>query len=239
MLQSLFKGLVIGFITGMPLGPIGALCLSNTLKYGRKSGFISGLGSALADSIFAILALLGINTIYRLVVSNTIYLHFIGGIVMIFFGIHMYNTKASNKSEDSKNVSPNSYIKVFFSTMLLALSNPATIFSFIAVFTGANISALHEGIKSKIIIVLGVFLASMGWFVILTLLSSYLNRNPNNKFLINVNKILSMCIILSGAIIFLSTSNLYAMLRPPLIHSKLFEIFLHIKTNFPFYHRIK
>ncbi|MDT8718108.1 LysE family transporter [Clostridium sp. 19966] len=239
MIRFLFKGFVIGFITGMPLGPIGALCLDNTLNYGRKSGLISGLGSAIADTIFAIIALLGIDTIYRLLISNTLYLHFIGGIVMIFFGIHMFNSQAAASKKNSNYSTSKSSVKIFFSTLILALANPATIFSFIAVFTGSNISLLDKGFESKFLIIIGVFLASMGWWFVIVFLALNLNKHLNNKILPMINKILSVGIILSGVIIFLSTSNLRSMIMPPILHSKLFRLLLHIKTNFHFYKRFR
>ncbi|WP_242649464.1 hypothetical protein [Clostridium kluyveri] len=46
MLLNLFRGILIGLITGMPTGPIGAICLKNTIAFGNTYGLVSGLGSA-------------------------------------------------------------------------------------------------------------------------------------------------------------------------------------------------
>ena len=53
-LSYIVDGLVVGFSASVPLGPIGVLCIQRTLNKGRLSGFISGLGAAMSDTIYAI-----------------------------------------------------------------------------------------------------------------------------------------------------------------------------------------
>ena len=52
----LLKGLLIGFLASIPMGPIGVLCIQRTLNKGRKSGFYSGLGAAAGDAVYSIIA---------------------------------------------------------------------------------------------------------------------------------------------------------------------------------------
>jgi len=44
----LLKGLMLGFLIAAPVGPIGVLCIQRTLNKGKLSGFVSGLGAAIA-----------------------------------------------------------------------------------------------------------------------------------------------------------------------------------------------
>lgn len=55
------KGIVLGFSIAAPVGPIGILCIRKTLQFGRLSGLFYGLGAAIADSIYAILAAFGLT----------------------------------------------------------------------------------------------------------------------------------------------------------------------------------
>jgi len=52
----LIKGIIVGLLASIPLGPIGVLCIQRTINKGRLSGFLSGLGAATADTIFATIA---------------------------------------------------------------------------------------------------------------------------------------------------------------------------------------
>ena len=62
MLAEIFiKGILIGLLVSVPLGPIGVLCIQRTLNKGRMSGFVSGLGAAVADTIFAVIAGFGLT----------------------------------------------------------------------------------------------------------------------------------------------------------------------------------
>jgi len=57
MFGNLFiKGLIIGMMVSIPLGPIGLLIIQKTVNKDRLSGFISGLGVASADAIYAVIA---------------------------------------------------------------------------------------------------------------------------------------------------------------------------------------
>ncbi|HZJ74827.1 MAG TPA: lysine transporter LysE, partial [Perlabentimonas sp.] len=54
MLLTLFiKGILVGLLASIPLGPIGIICIQRTVNKGKLSGFLSGIGAASADTIFA------------------------------------------------------------------------------------------------------------------------------------------------------------------------------------------
>ena len=55
MLGLISKGIVIGVLVSAPMGPIGMLCIQRTLNKGRWHGFVTGLGAALSDVIYAAL----------------------------------------------------------------------------------------------------------------------------------------------------------------------------------------
>ena len=61
MLGLISKGIVIGVLVFAPMGPIGMLCIQRTLNKGRWHGFVTGLGAALSDVIYAALTCLGMG----------------------------------------------------------------------------------------------------------------------------------------------------------------------------------
>ncbi|OAA90635.1 LysE family translocator [Clostridium ljungdahlii] len=237
MLLSLFKGILIGLITGMPLGPIGAMCLRNTITFGRKCGLISGLGSALTDTIYATIAALGFMLIEKFILIHKLYFHIIGGLILICFGVYSFIKKSPGKDIDKtgniKSYSPSgSMFKAFISTFFIALANPATIFSFIAVFTGLRLAHIGQEPDHKLLLIIGVFIGSMLWWILLVFTMSKFNNKLNVKNVKFIDKILSSIIIFSGVIIILGGFKYFGPMKPNFIlHSKIFKIFLNIKYN--------
>ena len=204
MLRIFFKGITIGLITGMPLGPIGALCLRTTLANGASFGIAAGLGSCAADSIFASVAALGITVIVRFLARYQQYVRLFGGIILILFGIHGILSKKENKKEilNSKTL-----VKSFMSTFLLALTNPATVFTFLFVFTGYGSRNIGEGAAARIILVIGVFCGSLIWWFILILLAGRFHGKLSFDEMSIVSRILGAAIVFSGIVLIISTTN--------------------------------
>ncbi|AND84962.1 LysE family transporter [Clostridium tyrobutyricum] len=229
MFINLFRGILIGLIVGMPIGPIGAICLKNTITFGRKYGLICGFGSAFADSIYAFLVSFGLMIITKFIFLYQSYFHIIGGIILICFGIYI-SLKANSNVKNESISNSNSLFKGFISTFLLALSNPATIFSFIAIFTALHLVNISADINSKIILIIGVFIGSMLWWFILIFTTFKFNNKLNVKSTSIVDNILSFIVILSGIIIFLGAFKFFHLRNFPVLHAKLFQFFFKIKT---------
>lgn len=243
MFINFFSGILIGLITGMPLGPIGAICLKNTIKFGRKYGLISGFGSAVTDSIYAGLAALGFIFIERFILIHQFYLKVLGGSILIIFGFFTFlsekKCEASYTVEDETDtenitcsISPS---KAFSSTFLIAIANPATIFSFIVVFTGLHMAKMQDTIMDKLIMVIGVFTGSMLWWLILITAAGKFADKLDKKNASIISRCLSSLIVFSGIFIFLGAFNIFSMRRSSILHPQLFEIFFNIKNKIPFH----
>jgi threonine/homoserine/homoserine lactone efflux protein len=244
MLTNLFKGILIGLITGMPLGPIGALCLKNTLTFGRRYGLISGLGSAFTDSIYAYLAVMGFMLIERFIVLHEEYLRILGGLILICFGaypfVHKKQNSVLNKNIEEineKNTSAYHHLlfRAFTSTFLISLANPTTIFAFIVIFTGLHLSNLKISPMNKPFLILGVFTGSMIWWFVLVFTAGKFTTKLKMKNKSLINRILNSVIILGGVVIFLSAFNHFSLRKLTLLNSKLLKLFFNIKSRIPFY----
>ena len=67
ILDFIFKGLLIGIISSAPMGPVGILCIQRTLNKGRWYGFVTGIGAAISDTIYALIVGLGMSFNYETV----------------------------------------------------------------------------------------------------------------------------------------------------------------------------
>ena len=63
ILSFIFKGMLIGIIASAPMGPIGVVCVQRTLNKGRWFGFVTGIGAAFSDMIYALLSVVGMGLV--------------------------------------------------------------------------------------------------------------------------------------------------------------------------------
>ena len=92
MLGIVSKGIIIGVLVSAPMGPIGMLCIQRTLNKGRWHGFVTGLGAALSDVIYAALTCLGMGVVVNFVEANQAPLQLIGSIVLGIFGYYIFQS---------------------------------------------------------------------------------------------------------------------------------------------------
>ena len=56
----IFRGILIGLMVSVPLGPMGVLIIQKTLQKGALAGFVAGMGAACADLFYATVAAFGL-----------------------------------------------------------------------------------------------------------------------------------------------------------------------------------
>jgi threonine/homoserine/homoserine lactone efflux protein len=161
----LFKGLAIGFSIAAPVGPIGVLCIRRTLAEGRALGLVSGLGAATADAIYGCIAGFGLAFISNFLVSQQVWLRFVGGIFLCYLGLKTLLAKPVVQAATGKG---NNLVAAYASTFLLTLTNPMTIMSFAAIFAGLGLASTSGNYVSAGVLVLGVFAGSALWWLILS-----------------------------------------------------------------------
>ncbi|PED06222.1 LysE family translocator [Bacillus pseudomycoides] len=191
--EFLLKGLTIGFSIAAPVGPIGILCIRRTLENGRFVGFMSGLGAATADGLYSLIAGLSLTVITNYLINQQLWFQLIGGIFLGYFGVKTYKSKPSNTLTKSKN---EQNIKAYASTFFLTITNPVTILSFIALFSGLGIANSDIDLMEKLILVLGVFLGSILWWLFLSIVVSLLKNRINAYSLIIINKTSGLILLL-------------------------------------------
>ena len=194
------KGLTIGFAMAVPIGPIGIMCIRKTLAEGHSRGLIIGLGAATADSLYGSIAAFGLTLVSEVIASQHFWLSLIGGGLLLFLGIRTFRAKRKDPIVpfDEKGLL-GSYISAF----LLALTNPLTIFAFVAVFAAFGLGHRLVFI-SACILVLGVFSGSSLWFLTLGYVARLFRKKLDAGGLRWVNRISGALIILSGVAAFVS-----------------------------------
>jgi len=194
------KGLIIGFGMAVPIGPIGVLCIRKTLAEGHSRGLIIGLGAATADSLYGSIAAFGLTFVSEVIATEHFWLRLVGGAILLYLGIRTYRAKRKDSiiPFDNKGL-----LGSYVSACLLALTNPVTIFAFVAVFAAFGLG--HKlNIISASILVLGVFTGSCLWFLTLSYVATLFRKKLDSGGLRWVNRIAGVLMILSGLVAFVS-----------------------------------
>ena len=135
ILDFVFKGMLIGIIASAPMGPVGVLCVQRTLNKGRWYGFITGIGAALSDIIYAGIAGYGMSYVMDFINNQQYrwYLQIAGSIMLLAFGIYTYRTDPTRKMHRS-GTKKGTLFHNAFTAFLVTFSNPLIIFLFLATY---------------------------------------------------------------------------------------------------------
>jgi len=180
----LLKGMAMGFSIAAPVGPIGILCIRRSVSEGALKGFTSGLGAATADAAYGCVAAFGLTAISRFLVSQQALFGLVGGAFLCYLGVRTILLKPAPEAPAAGG----RFLSAFGSTFLLTLANPATILAFAAVFSafGLGLSASYAGAG---MLVLGVFLGSALWWIILSGGVSLLRPRMGPSWMLAVNRV--------------------------------------------------
>ncbi len=192
-----FRGLLIGFSIAAPVGPIGVLCIRRTLANGRLSGLATGLGAATADGLYGCVAGFGLTFISSMLINQQMWLRLFGGLFLCYLGL---KTLLSKPAEQEARVGGTGLLGSYASTFLLTVTNPMTILSFAAIFAGLGLVNTNGSYTSAIILVLGVFLGSGTWWLLLSGGVGLFRDKFNSQAMLWVNRISGVIITVFGLV---------------------------------------
>lgn len=191
---TFLQGVLIGIVFGVPAGAVGALTLQRSFEYGFKAGLITGLGSTAADVLYAVVGILGITIIQSFVRTYQLPISIAGGMIIMGMGILAFRKTVSL---EQKEVEVTKYPVMFASSLAIAVCNPATVFSFLAVFAMLNIqtgTSDHAGIE----LVFGIGAGTCIWWTIISLAACKLKEHATEKLYKRLYKIMGILLILFG-----------------------------------------
>ena len=190
------KSLLLGLAIAAPLGPMGALCINRTLERGFWAGVAGGLGTAAADATYAALAAIGFAAFAAVLSIVATPLGLAGGLFMIWLGLSGLRPKPVTAAAD---VGGHDLIRTTASTFLLTMTSPATILSFAAIFAGLGLAEAGDALNAAIVVV-GVFLGSLGWWFFLSGGVAIARTRLPDSFVIWVSRLSGLVLIAFGIV---------------------------------------
>ncbi len=162
-LTLIAKGILIGLLVSIPLGPIGELVIQRTVNKSRIAGLLSGMSAALSDTLYAIIAGFSLTFVVDFIRENEILFQSIGALVVLGLGIHIFFKNPVSDLRRNR-LRGNTHFKDIISSFLVTFSNPLIVFVFLAVFTSSGVAVNLEKPYHSFFVILGVFTGAFIWW---------------------------------------------------------------------------
>src|SRR5262245_22970367 len=175
-------GLVIGLLVAAPIGPVNLICIRRTLSYGQLNGFLAGIGAALGDGIFAIIAGFGVKWVFDAIEDMGVILKLVSAGILMFYGLRVfiYATPPEimrNPDGSIQSGSAGDLAGAFASTFALTITNPATMVGFATTFAAfREVVDFQSSSLATLVLIIAVFGGSTLWWFIVTAITGYFHK---------------------------------------------------------------
>lgn len=180
----------------MPAGYIGALTIQRTLERGFLAGLCTGLGSSVADLLYACVGIFGVRLIMDLLAEYQVWIRVVGGIFILVFGICILRKKPQEKTEPGKT---GTLLFCFSTSFVAALFNPMAVLSFLAAFTAFEIEgnlSLWQGTG----LLFGILAGTLFWWLFLSSMTAYFRHRITDGIYQWLNRILGGFMLVFGVV---------------------------------------
>ena len=212
MLDCIIKGILIGMLASAPMGPVGILCIQRTLNKGRWYGFVTGIGAAASDIIYALFTGLGMSFVMDFInnAQNKFLLQIFGSLMLLGFGIYSYMSdpmKNAHQSSNKKGSLTHNGVTAF----LVTLSNPLIIFLFMATF-GSFAFIIPDHPLEMTVGYLSIVIGALLWWFGLTWLVDKIRNKFDVSGIVILNKIIGSIVIVFSLVALIGlVFNLYQL----------------------------
>lgn len=199
------KGIVAGFAVAAPVRPVAVLCIHRTIVHGPMSGFATGMGAALADMIYGVVAAFGIGFVTDLLSENQMGFRLVGGTVLIFMAVRM--TRARQPEQTSRDTGSRvagrvgSRVGDFFSALIITGTNPITLIAFGVVFGAIGVATAGENRDWAVALIAGVLIGATAWWFTLAGLTALFSRFVGSFPILWVNRVSAIIVMACGIIV--------------------------------------
>jgi threonine/homoserine/homoserine lactone efflux protein len=158
-MTAVLAGFGLGVAVAAGFGPISVLALSSGLRHGFAPAFGVGLGAALVDGLYALLAALGLAALISPHPPRE--LQVVGGLALVYIGWRMVRAAGGN------GMALATFRRGLGVSFAATLANPLTIVSWAAAFTAVVPELGLTRLETATILPVGVALGTLTWFTAL------------------------------------------------------------------------
>jgi amino acid exporter len=170
-LHSLLAVVILFFFGLISPGPNFFVVIETTLNFGRSAGFVTGLGAATGDAVYATCGLFGAAQFIAAGGRVMRGVEFLGALYLLWLGIRMFRRRsATSTNPGSPSVSNRSAGRHFWRGLVTDLANPKTVVFFTSIFTVAVHPESSSALRAAMLV--GIVLTSIAWRFMLSIIFS-------------------------------------------------------------------
>jgi threonine/homoserine/homoserine lactone efflux protein len=200
MIAELVSGAGIGFTVAAQIGPMGTLCIHRTLASGTTTGLATGLGAATVHLAYSAIAVLGLGSLARpWMETNSLVLGALSGIALLWFAIRAHRSVV--ELHERTEIDRIHLMRAYLSAIALGVTNPLTIILFFAALHA------HADQSTTSSLVVGVFLGSTAWWILLSATVTMARSRLSSNFLALAGRLASLVLLAQGGFILLQIAE--------------------------------
>ena len=211
ILEVLFRGLCVGVAASITVGPVAVLCIQRTLSKNRRSGIVSGLGVACADTFMAMAALFFYSILQARIEQYATLLRVIAGIFVVIIGVYIFSQNPVpqiRRNRAGKSSLWQDFASIFGLTIANFIMVIPYILAFFAVFNISSGDVQSEGFGGfvrAVFVIAGFFGGAAAWWTLLACFISLFRRRFRPRHMLTINHVAGLFIGVLGIYTILST----------------------------------
>ncbi len=203
------RSMMVGIAASITVGPVAVLCIQRTLSKSRRSGLISGLGVACADTLMALVAYFFYSVLRAPIENYNVILRIIGGLFVMGVGSYIFfqNPVLQIRKNRAGKSSPwQDFGSIFGLTLANFLMVIPYILAFFAVFKiSTNESADTSNWLSGGVVTSGFFIGAVAWWSMLACVINLFRSRFRPRHMLTINHVAGLIIGVLGLYTILST----------------------------------
>lgn len=197
-MSLLLKGILIGLLFGVPVGAVGAMTVQRTWEHGIRAGLLTGMGSSVADCIYAGIGAFGLTMVSDFLLEYQTVIHLVGGVIVLLMGTRLL----FRKGEAAEVPAVSGKWKMLLSSFAVGITNPAAILTFLFAFSWFGI-AESSASGSGWLVVVGVFIGTYLWWGGLSAAVALARKKKKTGSFQKMNRIFGVVLSVFGLIVFI------------------------------------
>ncbi len=193
-------GIIAGLAVSAPIGPVGFLCVRKTMEFGLLGALAIGVGSALADVVYSVIAVFAMEAVSQFILAYITYFKIVGGLILFGLAINEYYSR--NVVLKNVPVTRQGFFGITMAAFVLTLVNPMSVITFVGIFAMLSDQLLE--IFHIVLFILGIMIGSIAWFLILGKITFRMKSALPERFIGSIRKVSAGVFALFGVWAFLS-----------------------------------
>lgn len=211
ILEVLFRGICVGVAASITVGPVAVLCIQRTLSKSRRSGIVSGLGVACADTFMAMAALFFYSILQAQIEQYNILLRVVAGIFVIIIGVYIFSQNPVpqiRRNRAGKTSLWQDFASIFGLTIanfIMVIPYILTFFAIFKISAGDMTGAGFGGFLRALFIIAGFFGGAAAWWTLLAFVINLFRRRFRPRHMLTINHVAGIIIGVLGIYTILAT----------------------------------